>query len=417
MRGVTPMASKAKAAESLLAQIFEEEEAKGPKPSVRATVEGGHLHIEADNYPVDLSDARDWSPLVADAGLNPEYWDVVEPVKIKKWQTSKGLEDGTRSTVWLWSYGANYILKKEADQEQQAIEADLLEAIALTQKWKSVKVAPKVPQNEVTYVHHQGDEQAGKSEGGSLEGLFERESETVQASLDSLRHRLKRGWNVAGIADLAAGDRIENIFGHYNSQARTTSTLRKQMMFARNMDIMRTRAFAEFGLPIHKVYTPSNHGEIRQSTGASPFTSESDNYDLMIAEQVQAVLEESPIADLLCWHIPHDEWWTLLPLSGVNIGLTHGHKVKAAAQIGRWVKDQRAYLLDRYDFKMQIAFTGHLHHTHIEDLGGVTLIQSPALDGGSPYFEASSGTFSHHGALSLLVSDIFRTGWNAVDFL
>jgi len=388
-------------------------EPKEPEPKVRnyASVDGDSGVLELHDHPVQLE--GDYSPLLQFFGFSPKEWQVVEPVKVSKWQQSKRLESGERDLVWLYSYKATF---KRISPEQLLADSDL-EAAAASVRVRTVKKALGTGLGpEVAYVHLQGDEQAGKAEGGGLQGLLARESEVVERSIEAIKALKKSGANITRIVDLSAGDRVENIFGHYPSQSRTTDTLRKQIGFAVDMDVARTESFAQFGLEITKVYTPSNHGEMRQVIGQSPYTSASDNLDLTIAEYVQRVLERTKIASQIQWEIPHDNWITIFEMCGVTAGLTHGHKAPSS-RVPEWVRKQRDDIYFHDHQKITIMFMGHLHHFHIEDCAGTTMIQTPSLDGGSPYFQASSGVRSTNGALGMIVGGHLKAGFDKVTLL
>jgi hypothetical protein len=374
-----------------------------PKKRNHAEAEGDEGTLEVHDYPVKLE--GDYSPLLEFFGFDPNEWIVVEPVRVGKWQQSKRLENGDRDTVWLYSYRAQFRRRTPA----QIMADDELDRLAARVR-KPRRIPGTGLGEPVTYVHHQGDEQAGKGEGGGLEALAEREAAVLARSLEQIKRLRKAGVNIEQIADVSAGDRVENIFGHYPSQARTTATLRKQIGFAVDLDTERLEALSAFGVPIVAMRTPSNHGEMRQVIGQSPYTSASDNLDLTIADLVRRVTERTVIADQIRWEIPHDEWITTTVLSGVPVALSHGHKAKGS--IGEWVRKQRDYLHFHHGVRVRVFMLGHFHHAHVEDVGGTTLIQTPSLDGGSPYFEAMTGERSAHGALGYVVGDHLRTGWD-----
>lgn len=364
--------------------------------------------LQVHDWPVYLE--GDYGPLLEFFGFNPAEYEVADGVKVGKWQQSKRLDNGDRDTVWLYSYKANFRRRSQ----EQVLADDELELLAARVR-KPRRIPGTGIGEPVTYVHHQGDEQVGKAEGGGLEGLLERENQVLEASLLAVKRLRKSGINIEAIADVSAGDRVENIFGHYPSQARTTATLRKQIGFAVDMDLERLEAFSMFDVPIKAMRTPSNHGELRQVIGQSPYTSASDNLDLTIAEMVERVIKRTHLSDQVEWFIPHDEWITTAILSGVPVGLTHGHKV--SGKVTEWVRKQRDYLLFHHQIRIRLMLMGHLHHAHLEDVGGTTLIQTPALDGGSPYFEAISGTRSAHGALGYVVGEHLKAGFDHLTVL
>jgi hypothetical protein len=316
---------------------------------------------------------------------------------MSKWQSSKGTEGGGRDVIWLYSYQAKF---RKIVNPIDVVD-DLDSVLAKVSAYKPAKRTPgSTPLEPIAYVHQQGDEQTGKGLGGGLSGVVGRAQDVVDRSADRLKALLKTHPNITSIVDAANGDVVENIFGHYPSQQRTTDTLRKQFSTGRWMDINRTTTFSSFGLPISKVYCTDNHGEMRQSIGMAPFTSESDNLTLILAESVRDVLDQSDVSDQITWYIPHDEWWTLLTVEGLNIAVGHGHKAKGA--IGQWVKNQRDNLTVHKDFRPHLALLGHKHHFMALDVSGTTMIQTPSLDGGSPFWEAISGDYSRPGVVSYL---------------
>ena len=390
--------------------LLDDLEPEQDKPLGHVEVSSTGARIETGPLAEPIGD--DWTPILESFGLDAGAFEVVDDtVRMSKWQQSKRLESGERDIVWLYSYRAQF--RKRAP-EQLLADVDL-EASARAVRLRRPHKAVKGHGPEVAYVHLQGDEQSGKAEGGGLEGLLTRETDVVERSVATIKALRKAGANITSIVDLSAGDRIENIFGHYPSQSRTTSTLRKQIGFAVDMDLARTEAFAAFGLPIVKAYTPSNHGELRQVIGQSPYTSASDNLDLTIAEYVKRVIDRTPLAGQVEWHIPHDEFITTLDIAGLPCGLTHGHKV--TGKVTDWVRKQRDDIHFHDGKRLVLMFMGHLHHAHIEDCAGTTLIQTPTLDGGSPYFQAATGTRSTHGALGMLVGSGLRAGFDKVTWL
>jgi len=358
-----------------------------------------------------------WHPVMRLLGIgDPEDFFVVEDtVRMSTWQQSARSEAGDRDSVQLYAYSCRV---KRKSAEIKLAESELDEAVKRMRiRKQTLRRTPGTGLGEpVGYIHHQGDEQAGKSQGGGIDALESRELEVLERSLETVKYWMKKGVNVERIMDNAAGDRVENIFGHYPSQSRTVDTLRKQKDYATESDIIRCEAFAELGLPIDKVYTPSNHGEMRQVIGQAPYTSESDNFDLIIAEDVQRVIRRSAIADQFTWHIPHDEWLVTLEFMGVNFGASHGHKADGK-NLAKWVKDQRDLYNFHHDFKMRVLLLGHKHHFHIEDISGTMLVQTSTLDAGSPYFEAGTGSKAIGGALGMLSGAHMKTGFDMVTFL
>ena len=46
-----------------------------------------------------------------------------------------------------------------------------------------------------------------------------------------------------------------------------------------------------------------------------------------------------------------------------------------------------------------------------------SVLQTSAMDGGSPFYEHLAGQRAAHGALGVLIGDSFRVGWNDLAIL
>lgn len=387
-----------------------DDEFSGSESGNHAEVDPEGITVYVDKWPVELD--GDFGPLIEFFGFNPEHFEVVDDsVRVGKWQQSKGTDDGGRDVIWLYSYKVRFHRISEPLDDLP----DLDEIRRRAEKFTVRRSAPIRLSTPVLYVHQQGDEQIGKKEGGGLEGVVGRIEDAIQKSVDRLAAMQKRGANIVGIVDVANGDTIENIFGHYPSQQRTTATLRNQFRIGLDLDIARTKAFAEFGLPLDKIYTTDNHGEIRQKIGLAPFTSESDNLALILAETVKTALNDVPGFRFIDWHIPHDEWWTLATIAGVNFAVGHGHK--AIGKLDQWAQNQRDYLHMHQDFKAHLMLLGHRHHFLLQDISGTTMIQTPSLDGGSPFFAMMKGHVSRSGVVTYLASTEFNQFFSDLEVL
>lgn len=101
-------------------------------------------------------------------------------------------------------------------------------------------------------------------------------------------------------------------------------------------------------------------------------------------------------------------------LSGVPVGLTHGHAARKAPtlpNIEEWWKGQ--VMGDSPLAEARILFVGHGHHFFTGEGTGRTVFQLPALDPGSYWFYAQSGKSSPSGQVGVVVSAerFGRRGW------
>ena len=116
-----------------------------------------------------------------------------------------------------------------------------------------------------------------------------------------------------------------------------------------------------------------------------------------------------------------DDLTMTLNVSGVNVGFAHGHQMRgggsgAQAKIERWFHGQA--LGNQRVAGAQILFSGHLHHLVISEATGRTIIQCPAMDGGSQWFTGTSGASSPAGMVAVCVGDAYgRRGWGNLAIL
>ena len=64
--------------------------------------------------------------------------------------------------------------------------------------------------------------------------------------------------------------------------------------------------------------------------------------------------------------------------------------------------------------RLRVLFMGHRHHFYAQDVGGTTVIQTPSLDGGSPWFQAAAGIRNPPGLLGVVVGSHYTNGWGEI---
>ena len=371
--------------------------------SVVVTHEGGTLNTGSLNEPIDLS--SDWDNVLISFGLDPEIFEVSnDTVRMSKWQSSKRLENGDRDIIWLYSYKANFRRKN--------IEAESLDLSSLQKRidqWKpAVRKPEKRDEAPCTFVTCWADWQIGKSAGGGVLATIDR----VQESFDLTAERIERltwaGRNTEKVAVFNMGDPTEGCDGNYASQLFTVElTQREQLnmvldLWSNGIMAIQPDVFAS---------VLCNHGEWTRRGGSKPVTSDSDNAGGYLADTLQRVFdgrEGSPTE----WHIAHDEMVQMVNLSGVNVAITHGHKISSAAKEADWLRSQSIRLLRKHGSEPQLWVTAHMHHVKVEDMGPWWRLQCPSLDGGSKWFTDSSGKWSTPGTLTFTVGQHDIRGWS-----
>ena len=343
-----------------------------------------------------LDQAADWSAVLKVWGLDPEHFEVIEPILFNVW----GNPEGVPNRQWKGK-----VIRKTVERG-----VDLEDIIEEIKKHKPSK--PIAFDGSTALVVGLSDLQMGKGEGGGSAGIVDR----FLAGIDEVEARwkelLKTGRPLDRLVVLGLGDLVESCEGHYAMQAfQADLDRREQVKVVRRLIVKALTQWSKFAPKIVVAAVPGNHGENRQ--GGKAFTTFSDNDDVAVFEQVAEILGANPEAyGHVSFIFPQDELTVTLDVHGTILGLAHGHQARkggttAAAKIRTWWKDQ-AYGM-RKVADATILVTGHYHHLSILTEGTRTHMQAPSLDGGSQWFTETAGVKSAPGLLTFTVSEL---GWD-----
>jgi len=362
--------------------------------------------------------ADDWSEVFRLFKLNPDEFELVDDtVGCKTWQTSKGLEDGTRSTIQLYSYSARFKRKPKERLPDEEVEKRRKEL----RRWKPAKglaiAGSPGSRPTVAAVINLADIQGGKSEGGGVAATQQRLLDGLQNVQDWLT-RMQQTYDINEIVLVNNGDPIEGCDGSYASQLFTVElNLRGQMNFVLDMwELYAKQLFPQFERA-QFVSVLCNHGQFSRQSGRDNKTSDSDNAGGFLAETLARVLSCRGEFDHLEWVIPHDEMNVYTSAAGIPLAFNHGHKIPASGRDGfeKWLGGQVRGNDDAY--RSKIWQTAHRHHFAAWDLGSCTVFQAPSLDGGSKWFRDRTGSYSRSGILTYLVGGHSPLGWSDLAFL
>jgi hypothetical protein len=135
-------------------------------------------------------------------------------------------------------------------------------------------------------------------------------------------------------------------------------------------------------------------------------TTYTDSFALDAASAVADALADHPDYKHISFTFPkYDTLTVTLDMAGTVVGLAHGHQFRGKP-VDWWMKQSHG-MQDIGDATLLLS--GHLHHLRVEQSGAKTFIQSPALDGGSTWFQNSSGQAAPAGMLTLTVGG---GGWS-----
>lgn len=348
-----------------------------------------------------------WDELVADWGLDPQVTEIVPgSVQVRAWDT----HDGRR----LRYYRA--ALRATSPQVDRA-DIEALCAAVMRRRPVATTVTCDAPRALLVAL---SDWQLGKGEGGGTEATTARICAAIDALPGRLRELKRASRPVDAVYLVGLGDLVEQCSGHYPSQAFSTDLdRREQLRLARRLILRAVDTVAPVVPRVVLAAVPGNHGENRNSSGKA-YTRTTDNDDLAVVEQVAEVLAANSDRYGHVSTVLADSATLVLDIAGVVTAFAHGHKSGGgghpAARIEKWWQGQvmgRQPVADA-----SLLLTGHYHHLIVSEGTGRTVMQVPAMDGGSEWFTSSTGASSPAGMLTVGVGSAYGPrGWGDLTVL
>ena len=375
-----------------LSKLGDDEQRKRVAKSIPAGFEPG---IEYDStggvlksVPRPVGDEPDHAELLAEFELDPAKWRITG-LRRSKWQRWDG--------EWLESFRATFV--PQTCTSFVGAE-ELLDIVA---KWKPSNTSRK-PQNAlvspVAYVVVLSDTQVGKIDGEGSEGIIKNVLHKTDLAVARLKELRKAGREIDTIYLPTLGDCIEGM----NSQGgkhiwRTDLDLTAQIRVYRRLLLHMVKTFAPLADKVIVPCVPGNHDEAVR-VGNSMATTYTDSFALDAASAVADALADHPDFKHVSFVFPkYDTLSVTLDMAGTVVGLIHGHQCRGKAV--EWWKNMAHGQQDIGEATLLLS--GHYHHLKIEQSGRKTWMQAPALDGGSQWFENSTGQAAPAGMLTLTV--------------
>lgn len=330
----------------------------------------------------------DWSALLIKWGLDPDEFQILEPVLFNSWGGTDGMDNR--------QFKAKVVRRVHAPIDL----GPLMQAVSRHKPRKR-----EYPDDAVLNVVL-ADWQMGKADHGGVEGTIGRILDRKGMVVQRVKDLRRLGYGIGSLNVLWTGDSVEGCLGHYPSQQFTVELDRRdQVKVTRRL---LTDSLIEWSKHVNRITVAAvggNHGENRN--GGKAFTGPTDNDDLAVVEQVQEILGANPDAfghvrfmfarDGLTLTIPVGEW---------ILGITHGHIARASGnaegKLRRWWEGQAAGRQPIGD--ADILVTGHYHHLRVADWGGCVWLQAPALEGGSEWWRQATGEASQVGTLTFVTT-------------
>lgn len=375
-----------------LSKLGDDEQRKRVAKSIPAGFEPG---IEYDStggvlksVPRPAGDEPDHAELLAEFELDPAKWRITG-LRRSKWQRWDG--------DWLESFRATFV------PSSGSVYVDPQELLDIVAKWKPQSTARKPVKasvSPVAYVVVLADTQVGKIDGDGSEGIIKNVLHKTDLAVARLKELRKAGREIDTVYLPQLGDCIEGM----NSQGgkhiwRTDLDLTAQIRVYRRLLLHMVKTFAPLADRVIVPCVPGNHDEAVR-VGNSMATTYTDSFALDAASAVADALADHPDFKHVSFVFPkYDTLSVTLDMCGTVVGLIHGHQCRGKAV--EWWKNMAHGQQDIGEATLLLS--GHYHHLRIEQSGRKTWMQAPALDGGSQWFENSSGQAAPAGMLTLTV--------------
>ncbi len=369
--------------------------------------EGKHLELEGDTGVLNVSGltekVSDYSFLLEKFNLDPQVYEVIEPVRMSTWQS------GDRD---LYSYRARIQKRTVATEQTLDIEG-----------WRKVlRSSRKVRRTEggglLSTAIWPGDQQIGKK--GTAQAL-DNWTAGVVAYVEDTKARMYAGEKFNSVLVGLGGDIAEGIANSYRNQAFAAElNLSTQIEVAYDTELwMFKYIIDELGLPIDASVIISNHGEtwVREG-GKDPITSRGDNIDTHIARLVKKTFENIPgYGDVINWNIADGNVANVFVHNGVKFYHSHNY-IEKGAGAGVEAKTvsamQRQILSDPLELgDVQVFMTHHYHHLWMKQEGVYTVFGAPAIEAekSSEWLKDMNGVWSKPGILGMTINPHSAMGW------
>lgn len=331
---------------------------------------------------------NDWAVLLQVWDLDPEKYEVVEPVQYRAWDANTG--DG--NVQRLYYYRATIRVRRES-------KSSVEEVLAAIGK-RRPKPAP-VTDGDMTLAVLAGDLQLGKVDGDGTAGTVDRfldKTDKAVARAKELR-RLGRRFDTVLLPWL--GDCVEGLVsqgGGLAAAGRLDLTMTEQLRVYRRLMLHQIQTFAPLAQRLVVPVVPGNHDEVeRQGKVVRRYD---DSWAVEGAVAVADALQLAGGFEHVHFVFPgRDELTITLDVSGTPVGFAHGH------QFGRdpikWWSGQAHGMQPIGSSTLLLG--AHLHHLRVEQSGAKTFLQIPALDGGSTWWRHRTGQDAPPGMVTLLI--------------
>jgi hypothetical protein len=222
----------------------------------------------------------------------------------------------------------------------------------------------------------------------------------IEARITELR---KSGRQLGSLVIIGGGDIVEGCTIFPNQSFEIDSDRRKQIRDAVTFILAGLDQLAPLFTSVTVLAVGGNHGENRIG---GKRTTRHDNDDCAVFEHAALAASRDPKLAHVGFHIAQDEPAKTLKVGDWILGTTHGNAFRGgghvAAKAHRWFSGMAAGRHPVGDSDLLV--THHYHHYASQDWGACHWVQTPSMDGGSPFFTDAGGMYSAPGMLTWVMS-------------
>lgn len=341
-------------------------------------------------------DGRDWSWVLEQWNLDPDLYEIEEPVEVRAWDQAIGA--GEVRTAYYVKAKVRLKGSGETDPDYDS----LIEWVRRRPRAK--KPAPTGRQALVVCL---SDWQLGKADGYGTAGTVKAVKALEKDLLSHARGLRAMGVDIRTLTVLGLGDLVEGCDGFYAMQPFTVELDRRaQIRIVKELLVSLLDAWAPHFEEVQVACVGGNHGENRKNGKA--YTTFADNDDVAVFEHVRDMLTHNDTGryEHFRWLIPDDQLSLSLDVEGTVVGLIHGHQAGngkwPASRVWEWWRGQA--LGRRPVADSDVLCWGHFHQLNVRHDGGRWSIGVPTMDGGSRWFAENYGSESDAGTLTFVTS-------------
>jgi hypothetical protein len=323
---------------------------------------------------------------------------------------SRGQDPDAVTFTWGWtSNPAGGFWNKLNNVRPKAGTAATLDLAALTQSVRGWKPSTRTAGHDgppAALVVSMADWQLGKGEGDGTPGTLRR----LAASLESIVAYADTLKGVDHLILANMGDHTENVAGSYANQTHTVDlNMRDQIMLAVETNLAWIKALAPLFDKVTYAAALCNHGQLSRGQGRDNVTDDADNATGLIGDTLRTICNGHPDLRRIEWIVPRDEMITRVTAAGVNMPLSHGHKITGKEE--DWLAKQSQYLTQVHRWIPDVWHTAHKHHAAVTDFGPYTRIQATTSDPGSKWLLDSAGMYSRPGTTTFTIGAALPGKW------